>query len=880
MLRLSRKGTLSLAALLIVLGSVASIWLITGPLKARAASNLPYNMTANGPYQVKGNTVVDAQGRQYLFHGLGRDGLEYSCTGDGPLDAAHLAYMGAGASSSAGTYWWGNTVRLPLSEGFWVRGATGYSCTAAQYQALVKQTINTLTLLKLNVIIDLQWVDAGGQSGQGGGPWPMPDADSVTFWTQIASAYSSYSNVLFELYNEPHPASWTCWQAGCSTTDTRYSNDCQCQKTFTYQGVGMQALMNAVRGTGVTNLAIVAGYNWGYDLSQISTNPITGTNIVYDTHPYPYAGKLAAQWDAGFGNFSATHAVISAESGEYDCQNSYENSLLSYFDTHQISWIGWAWTVQAATGPAICAYPQLVADYQGTPTASMGQAEYQHLLSYVPAGTQPPAPPSNTTGAPPSTPPGPVNKTWYFAEGRVGKGFRQYLTIENPSSAVCAANVQYSYTPDGSQPTNKTVSIAVNPYSRLTQSVNNDLGYKDTGTTAASVATVITVNATSTPSCTGLVAERPIYFLNFRGIASGTDVLGSTRLSTTYSFADVPGGAGTISYLTVLNPNTVAANVSVTYYANGVAVGTQTVVIPASARGTLAPSTLNLPPHVAAVLTSNQPVVAERPTYFSGVPINGRTVSGAYDIIGASSLASDWLFAEGYTSATTQEYLTIANVDPAKASANVTVTLKSKTGATQSFPLTVAANSQTIWNVNTNNTFAGSSPEVSAEVTSQGAKIIVQREMYFIYKHTLTNGRVTTSLGGTDVLGQVGPAAYSAYSFSEGYANTGYNDWLTIQNPTAKAESISITLVNGLGQSYVQTVGVPANARFTEDIASLVQNVFKAGTNSSANSFSMTVQTLKNGGVFVAERPLYINTKGTSGFGIQGGDDIIGYVGG
>ena len=128
-------------------------------------------------------------------------------------------------------------------------------------------------------------------------------------------------------------------------------------------------------------------------------------------------------------------------------------------------------------------------------------------------------------------------------------------------------------------------------------------------------------------------------------------------------------------------------------------------------------------------------------------------------------------------------------------------------------------------------------------------------------------------------MGQVGPAAHSAYSFAEGYANTGYNDWLTVQNPTANAESIAVTLVNGLGQSSVQNFTVPANARFTEDLASTVQQVFHAGTNSSANSFSMTVQTL-NGAVFVAERPIYFNTNGVSGFAVQGGNDCIGYVGG
>jgi streptogramin lyase len=36
----------------------------------------------------------------------------------------------------------------------------------------------------------------------------------------------------------------------------------------------------------------------------------------------------------------------------------------------------------------------------------------------------------------------PVNTTWYFAEGRVGKGFREYLTIEDPATNPCAVNIE------------------------------------------------------------------------------------------------------------------------------------------------------------------------------------------------------------------------------------------------------------------------------------------------------------------------------------------------------------------------------------------------------------------------------------------------------
>ena len=484
-----------------------------------------------------------------------------------------------------------------------------------------------------------------------------------------------------------------------------------------------------------------------------------------------------------------------------------------------------------------------------------------------------------TSNPPPNSPPAPVNKMWYFAEGRIDRGFREYLSLENPSATACAANIQYSYTPDGGTPATKSVAVSIKPYSRLTESVNQDLSNLDSSKTGINLAAIVAVDAMATPNCVGIVAERPMYFINFLGISSGTDVLGSTQLHTNYYFADVQSSAHATSYLTILNPNNISANVTVNYYLNGNVAGTQTIAVPANARGTIAPSAITLPAHVAAVVTSTQPIMVERPTYFTGVSVNGASVSGAFDVVGASNVAPDWLFAEGftgqYTGNSTQEFLTIANLDPTQTAATVKITLKSRSGVTQTYTITVAAQSQTIWNVNANNTFAGSSPEVSAEVISTGANIVVQREMYFTYKHTLPN----VSVGGTDVLGQVGPATHTVYSFSEGYANTGYNDWLTIQNPTGNAETLSITLVNGLGQSYVQSVPVQANARFTEDIASLVQKTFKAGTNQYANSFSMTVQTT-NGGAFVAERPIYFNTHGVAQFAVQGGDDIIGYVGG
>ncbi len=355
------------------------------PSPTATATNTPTPVSpvreahALGPYTVKGNLILAADGKPYLFHGIGRDGLEYSCSGDGHFDAKELAYMGSGTNSAGITYWGANTVRLPLSEGFWFYGQSSHACTAAQYQALIKRVVDALTALKLNVILDLQWSDAGGQSLQGGGPWAMPDTDSVTFWQQVAGIYGSYPNVLFELFNEPHPSSWACWLSGCTISDQAYSEDCHCLRTLTFDSVGMQALVDAVRNTGATNLVLVAGMDWGFNLSQIATYNINGSNVVYDTHPYPYAEKLPPSWDAAFGAISNSYPMMSAESGEYDCGTSYMSQLLTYFDAHHIGWVAWAWVAQGSP----CGYPQLIQDYRGTPVPGMGQLVYARLRGYV-----------------------------------------------------------------------------------------------------------------------------------------------------------------------------------------------------------------------------------------------------------------------------------------------------------------------------------------------------------------------------------------------------------------------------------------------------------------------------------------------------------------
>ena len=108
----------------------------------------------------------------------------------------------------------------------------------------------------------------------------------------------------------------------------------------------------------------------------------------------------------------------------------------------------------------------------------MGIFIYQYLRSYAsvaapiptPSPTQPPSP-----TPPPAPATGPVSKLWYFAEGRVGAGFKEFLTMGNPTHSNCQVNIQYLTQPDRGNSGTKIVSINVPATRRVTEWVDGDL---------------------------------------------------------------------------------------------------------------------------------------------------------------------------------------------------------------------------------------------------------------------------------------------------------------------------------------------------------------------------------------------------------------------
>ncbi|MBC7917689.1 MAG: cellulase family glycosylhydrolase [Rhodoferax sp.] len=280
-------------------------------------------------YIVTGNTIYDkSTGQAHLFRGVASPSMGWQVKCD-HCTVADFQLMSQG--------WKANVVRLSVNQSFWLTGSAQYN---AGYAAELARVVAAIEKAGMDVILDLH-----GSSSR-----YMADANSVVFWREVATAYRNNPRVLFELFNEPNRISWDVWLNGGSAPTGPAVH-------------GMQELYNTVRATGATNLVVIGGLNWAYDLSGVPTHRVVGNNIVYNTHPYNYPGKQPADWDQDFGFLTKTDPVIATEFGNYDCTKGYYQAFVDYAKAHRMSWAAWGWF------PGGCGFPAIVSDWMGTPNA-------------------------------------------------------------------------------------------------------------------------------------------------------------------------------------------------------------------------------------------------------------------------------------------------------------------------------------------------------------------------------------------------------------------------------------------------------------------------------------------------------------------------------
>jgi endoglucanase len=341
---------------------------------------------------VVGNHLEDGQGTTVVLRGVNRSGSEYQCVGGGSV------FDGAWGipSIAAIAAWKANAVRIPLNESCWLSDASSID---GGYRKSIGLFVDLLHQFHIVPILELHWVGPGTSLAVG--QQPMPDADhAIDFWTSVAGTFAADDGVVLELYNEPFPdsdkdtpAAWQCWRDGCSQPLWTFQTNAMGKRVWaasstTYQALGMQALIDAIRTVAPKHLILVGGIQYSNSLSQWMAYAPVDSNVAAAWHIYDFNGcKSTTCWDGAPAALAANLPIVATEIGQRDCMGTFIDPLMGWLDTHGVGYLAWSWNTGGSCSTSN-PWP-LVTDYDsGNPNGVYAQTFHDHLAAIV-GGPQP-----------------------------------------------------------------------------------------------------------------------------------------------------------------------------------------------------------------------------------------------------------------------------------------------------------------------------------------------------------------------------------------------------------------------------------------------------------------------------------------------------------
>jgi hypothetical protein len=378
-------------------------------------------------------------------------------------------------------------------------------------------------------------------------------------------------------------------------------------------------------------------------------------------------------------------------------------------------------------------------------------------------------------------------RTWFLAEGATHPGFDEWICIQNPNATKATVRITYMF-PGG---TTQEKWVSVGPNTRFTESVNADVGpNKDVSARVDS----------DIPVC----VERPMYFKYRGSIDGGSIASGVPQLSKVWYLAEGATQPGFEEWISLMNPGSAGTEVTITYMFPGGATQVQKLTMPPTSRETVMVNNVVGPnKDVSAKIEANNPIIAERPMYFN---YHGAW-TGGHSQYGAVAPNKSWFLSEGTTrnngvDGAFEEWISIQN--PGDKEANVSFKYMFPGGGVQAASKKIPAHARETILVND---VVGKDKDVSVQLDSDQA-VVVERPQYFNYHNWCTGGDV--ELGCT--------ASSPVWYFAEGTTRSGFDEWVTLQNPNAAAADARITFMFSDGTTQEKWINLPAHSRTTVSV--------------------------------------------------------------
>jgi len=311
--------------------------------------------------RVSGNLLITARDEQPVWlQGLSVDSMQWG-PGESILWSVRVAL----------NEWHANVIRLAVKDSYWFgraeSGVTGGNVDS--YRTTVDQAVQLCAAKGAYLILDLHRFRA-------------PTADHIEFWKDAATRYKNNPAVLFELFNEPHDISWEIWRNGGQVTDKIKPEEGVVaenqEKLRSFQAVGMQQLVEAVRSTGARNVVLASGLSWSYDLTGAlkgyALDDPSGNGIMYVWHNYPWKKG----WQTNGLDVAEKYPVILTEVGAIRAWEDFSfigpseryplegwaEDMLGLIQKHKLHWTGFSFHPRCG--------PMVIEDWDYTPTPYWG----------------------------------------------------------------------------------------------------------------------------------------------------------------------------------------------------------------------------------------------------------------------------------------------------------------------------------------------------------------------------------------------------------------------------------------------------------------------------------------------------------------------------
>jgi len=325
------------------------------------------------------------------------------------------------------------------------------------------------------------------------------------------------------------------------------------------------------------------------------------------------------------------------------------------------------------------------------------------------------------------------SKNILFAEGTTRSGYQTWLALQNPGDTDANVLITYVYT---DKPP-KAQNLVVNATSRETVNVNLNAGEgEDVSIAVASTEPIIGERVIYFESAVAIMGSGPSGVHNSTGVRSAGE---------SWYFAEGTTRSNFQEYLCLMNPTGLDINATIQYLGQWGTVKTDTRVLAANSRTTLNVNTEVGPDQdVSMYVTSDGPIVAERPMYFQYIPaaLAYQLWGGGHDTAGAQFAAYRWEFAEGTTRDGFQTYLCIANPNNLDVEVTIDYITSQEDGTKETITESVTVEKNTRYTIRVNDEVAAGR-DVSTVLTC-AVPIVVERPMYFSSNRYVGGG---TSLG-------------------------------------------------------------------------------------------------------------------------------------